>query len=67
MVKQKKLLGEDILIKSDYSFSENGLFAYKDEILINKTTIKDYIGETNIKRFINWCLIYIGELDIPIK
>ena len=65
--KQYEQLGNDILEKSLYSFSENGLVAYKKGLLINKTTIKDYLGETNIKRLINWCLIYIGNLDIPVK
>jgi phosphomannomutase len=67
LVKQKEQLGEDILEKSLYSFSENGLVAYKQGSLINKTSINDYLGESNIKQLINWCLKYIAELDIPIK
>lgn len=67
LVKQKEQLGEDIIFKTIYSFSENGLVAYKNGILIGKTTIKDYLGEENIKKIINWSLKYIAELDIPIK
>lgn len=67
LIKQKEQLGEDIISKSIYSFSENGLVAYKNGILIGKTTIKDYLGEENIKKIINWSLKYIAELDIPIK
>jgi phosphomannomutase len=65
--KQSEQLGNYILEKSFYSFSENGLVAYKQGILLNKTTIKDYLGESNITRLVNWCLRYIADLDIPIK
>lgn len=67
LVKQKEQLGEDIIYKSMYSFSENGLMAYKNSILIGKTTIVDYLGEEKIKKIINWVLKYIADLDIPIK
>ena len=50
LVKQKEQLGEDIIYKSVYSFSENGLIAYKNGIPIGKTTIIDYLGEENIKK-----------------
>lgn len=33
----------------DYSFSENGLVAYKDGKLIGHTSINDHLGEDNIK------------------
>ena len=36
LVKQKEQLGENIIYEVDYSFSENGLVAYKDGILIGK-------------------------------
>lgn len=65
--KQKEQLGNDIINKVYYSFSENGLVGYKNGIQLNKTTIKDYLGETNIKKLINWSLKYIADLDIPIK
>lgn len=67
LVKQKEQLGEDIIYKSVYSFSENGLIAYKNGIPIGKTTIIDYLGEENIKKIVNLFLKYIANLDIPIK
>ena len=33
----------------DYSFSENGLVAYKDGQPIGHTSINDHLGEDNIK------------------
>lgn len=65
--KQKEQLGEDIIAKATFSFAENGLVAYRDARLLNKTSIKDFFGELNLKRIINWSLFYISKLDIPIK
>lgn len=59
---------------SDYFFSENGLIAYKGKELIGKQVrirlskaIKDFLGEDKLKLFLNYCLHYIADLDIPIK
>ena len=30
-------------------------------------SIKDFLGEDKLKQFINFCLKYLSELDIPIK
>ena len=30
-------------------------------------SIKKFIGEEKLKKFINFCLHYIADLDIPIK
>jgi len=66
-VKQKEQLGELVLDMVDYSFSENGLVAYHGHELIHSKSIRDYLGEDKLKRFLNFCLIYLGNLDIPIK
>ena len=29
--------------------------------------IKDFLGEDKLKMFLNYCLHYIADLDIPIK
>ena len=65
--KQKEQMGENIVNEVNYSFSENGLVAYKSGKLIGTTFLKDYLGEENLKKIINFCLKYISELDIPIK
>lgn len=66
----------------DYSFSENGLVAYKNGHLIGKEVrhilvwdqdwdvlqnLAKYLGEANIKELVNFVLHYIADLDIPIK
>ncbi len=65
--KQKEQLGGNCLERYDYNFAENGLVAYKSGLLIGSQTIRDYLGEDNLKEFINFTLHYIADLDIPIK
>eukprot|EP01038_Epipyxis_sp_PR26KG_P014929 gene14929-20081_t len=67
LVKQQEQMGKDIVNQVDYSFSENGLVAYKDGNLIGKESIATYLGEENIKAIVNFTLRYIADLDIPIK
>jgi phosphomannomutase len=65
--KQQEQMGENVINEVDYSFSENGLVAYKDGQLIGKTSISSHLGEDNIKSLVNFCLRYIADLEIPIK
>jgi phosphomannomutase len=65
--KQKEQLGNDILEWIDYSFSQNGLVAYKNNSVIHTNNISTAIENDTIKSFINFCLHYIADLDIPIK
>jgi len=67
LAKQKKQLGEDVLQKFDFNFPENGIVAYKEGKLIHESSVKDYLGEEKYKHFVNFCLHYIADLDIPIK
>ena len=30
-------------------------------------SIKDFLGEEKLKQFINFCLKYLADIDIPIK
>eukprot|EP01031_Cornospumella_fuschlensis_P037431 gene37431-45453_t len=67
LVKQQEQMGANIVREVDYSFSENGLVAYKNGALIAKEAIHTYLGEDNVKALVNFCLHYIADLDIPIK
>lgn len=67
LVKQQEQVGANVVNEVDYSFSENGLLAYKDGVVIGKQSISSYLGEANIKELVNFCLRYIADLDIPIK
>ncbi len=67
MAKQAEQLGEKVLQEWDYVFSENGLMAYKGGQLIAQQSLKSHLGEEKIKKFINFTLHYLADLDIPIK
>ena len=64
---QEQMGGDDVTQMYDYVFSENGLMAYKDGKLLNRMSIKDHLGEEKIKKFVNFCLRYTADLDIPKK
>lgn len=51
----------------DFTFSENGLVAHKGTELLAVQNLKRHLGEDQLKRFINFVLHYIADLDIPIK
>jgi len=60
-------LGENVLSDFDFVFAENGLDAYKNDQLLARQSIAKHLGETNLKRLLNFCLRYLSEIDIPIK
>lgn len=65
--KQLEQLGENVLDMFDYTFSENGLVAYKGKDLIAEASITAYLGEERLQKFINFVLHYVADLDIPVK
>jgi len=65
--KIKEQMTEDVISRFDYVFAENGLVAYKQGKLLNKTSIKDYLSEAQLNELISFCLRYIADLDIPVK
>jgi phosphomannomutase len=67
LVKQREQMGHNIVEKTDYNFSENGLVAYKGGSLIGKQSIQSYLGEDNIKSIVNFALRYIANMDLPVK
>eukprot|EP01138_Halocafeteria_seosinensis_P013799 gb/GECG01014091.1/.p1 GENE.gb/GECG01014091.1/~~gb/GECG01014091.1/.p1 ORF type:complete len:255 (+),score=42.32 gb/GECG01014091.1/:1-765(+) len=69
MVKQQQQLGENVLDMFDYVFPENGLIAYKDGKQISeKMTFKDYLGEEKLRKFLDYCLWYLGtQVECPVK
>ena len=67
LAKVTEQVGKDIVQRADFTFSENGLFALKKGEKFAHKSIKDELGEDKLKRFINFCLKYIADLDIPIK
>ena len=60
-------LGKSVITDYDYVFSENGLVAHRNGELIGTQSLKTYLGDDQLKEFINFTLHYIADLDIPIK
>jgi len=56
-----------VLTAYDYVFSENGLVAHKAGKQLAVQSLKSFLGEDKLKKFINFVLHYIADLDIPIK
>jgi phosphomannomutase len=65
--KQEEQLGAGIEKMFPWNFSQNGLVAYKNGVLLEVQTIAKHLGEDNIKRIVNWTLAYFSKLDIPVK
>ncbi len=65
--KQKEQLGDDIFELFDWIFAENGLMAFKNGQLIHQQSIIKEIGDEKLNKFVDFCLRYIADLDIPKK
>ena len=65
--KQVEQLTPDVLKLFKYVFSENGLVAYKDNKIINKTSIANFLGEDKIQTLINASLKCMSKINIPVK
>jgi len=67
LVKIQEQMGKEVIINFDFVFSENGLVAHKEGKLFKTQSFKEFLGEEKLKKFINFTLHYIADLDIPIK
>jgi phosphomannomutase len=67
LVKIQEQLGSNVLTAYDYVFSENGLVAHKGGEQIAVQSLRRFLGEEKLKKFINFVLHYIADLDIPVK
>lgn len=65
--KIREQLGSEAEKSYDYFFAENGLMAFKQGEQIAVQSLKKHLGEEKLKKFINFVLRYIADLDIPIK
>ena len=51
----------------DFCFAENGLTAIRMGVPLASLSFIKWLGEAPYKKFVNWILHYIADLDIPIK
>jgi len=65
--KQKEQLGEDVQDMFDYCFAENGLVAFKGKDKLSEHSFKAEMDAVQLKKLINFILMYVAQLDIPVK
>lgn len=65
--KIKEQLGEDLVEKYDYVFTENGLVAHHNGSLLEARSILDELGEEKTQDLINFALSYMSQLRLPAK
>ena len=65
--KQEEQLGSDVLKQFDWVFSENGLMAFKNNKLINKASIENYLGNAKICELIDCVLECFSKIKLPVK
>lgn len=63
----EQLKGEKILKLYDYIFPENGIVHIEHGVEVQKSSFNEKLGEETLKRFINFVLRYIADLDLPFK
>lgn len=63
--KQEEQLGNDILQRFDYCFSENGLTAYKQGKKLASQLFIGWIGEDKYNKLVKFILRYLADLDLP--
>ena len=70
LVKQQEQLGSaarPVTAMFDFCFAENGLVAYRLGQELASHSFIAWIGEAKYQQLVNWILIYIAKLDIPVK
>ena len=70
LAKQQEQLGtSSINVTSlfDFCFAENGLTAFRLAEPLESNSFIKWLGEDKYKQLVNWCLVYIAGLDIPVK
>jgi len=65
--KQKEQMGEDVLENWDYLFAENGLMAFKQGEKFAEQSLKKWMGEEKLQKFLNFVLKYLSGIELPCK
>ena len=70
LAKQQEQLGSTVIPVTslfDFSFSENGLTAFKLGVPIASQTFIGWLGEKKYQEFVRFVLHYVADLEIPVK
>lgn len=63
----EQMNGKKILEKFEYIFPENGIVHIENGVEVQKSSFGEKLGQETLKRFINFVLHYIADLDLPFK
>ncbi|MCJ1477934.1 Phosphomannomutase [Lambiella insularis] len=70
LIKQQEQLGTPALPVTtlfDFCFAENGLTAYRMGKLLAGHSFIQWLGEEKYQELVNFCLVYVAGLKIPVK
>lgn len=65
LAKQKEQLGDDVLNKFDFCFSENGLTAYKFSEKMASQSFIGWIGEEKYNKLVVFILKHLASIELP--
>jgi phosphomannomutase len=65
--KQEEQVGNDVLERFDYVFSENGLLAFHHGKEIHRQSLVKWLGNERLMKLCKFTLHYIADLDIPVQ
>lgn len=63
----EQMNGDDVILKYDFVFPENGLVRYHNGELIGCQSIQEHMGEEKLQIFINYVLKYLSNVMLPCK
>ncbi|XP_034248528.1 phosphomannomutase [Thrips palmi] len=59
--------GDHTLKEFDFVFSENGVVAFKNGTEIGRESIQSFLGEERLQKFINFTLLCLSQIELPVK
>ncbi|XP_066247458.1 uncharacterized protein Pmm2 [Euwallacea similis] len=63
----EQMLGDDVIHRYNYVFSENGLLWFKNGKAGETQSIQKFIGEEKLQTLINFILGYLSKVILPVK
>ena len=63
----EQLNGKKILEQFEFIFPENGIVHIENGMEVQKSSFGEKLGEETVKRFLNFVLHYLADLELPFK
>ncbi|CAD8173861.1 unnamed protein product [Paramecium pentaurelia] len=65
--KIKDQVGQDVFEMVDFVFTENGLHSFKNGEHFHTQSLNKFVGENHLQQFINFTLLQLSQIQLPIK